>query len=153
MTSEDHTEFWAQVREQAPGLPTAPPAAWAFGATAEHADELLALVLAGTKTGTAASLWDHEDDGEPVPRVGDLSIVLDGRGRPRAVLETTAIRILPFDQVGAEHAHAEGEGDRTLEDWRRGHEAFWREFGARDFAPDMPVVCERFRLIHPAPPA
>ena len=33
---------------------------------------------------------------------------------PRAVLEVTGVDVVPFDEVTAEHAHAEGEGDRSL---------------------------------------
>ena len=92
--------FWERARAVQPSLPAEWSDAWAFGATPEHADELLELVLSGTKTGTASSLWDHEATGEPVPRAGELSVILDGAGRPRAVLETTDVVIVPFDQVG-----------------------------------------------------
>lgn len=140
-------DFWALVRAENPALPAEMPEAWAFGATPEHADGLLALVLEGTKTATASSVWDYEEEDEPLPTVGDLSIILDGAGRPRAALEVTAIDVVPFDQVTVEHAHAEGEDDRTLSSWRRIHERFWSEHSARGFAPDMPVVCERFRVL------
>ena len=103
--------FWSRARCQLPDLPEQRPEAWAFGATKEDADELLALVLDGTKTGTASALWDIEADGESVPEMGELSIILDGQGRPRALIETTAIDVVPFSEVTAEHAHAEGEGD------------------------------------------
>lgn len=143
--------FWRRVRSGDPDLPETAPEAWAFGATPPQADDLLSLVLDGVKTGTASSLWDYEATGDPLPAVGELSILLDGRGEPRAVIETTDVRIVAFDAVTAAHAHAEGEGDRTLDHWRAVHERFWREHSenARGFEPDMPVVCERFRLIHP----
>ncbi|WP_234985798.1 ASCH domain-containing protein [Demequina sp. NBRC 110051] len=146
------TAFWAERRVQNPSLPDALPEVWAFGATPEHADALLALVLAGTKTGTASALWDYEHAGDPIPEVGDLSIILDGAGQPRALLETTAIDIVPFDEVDAEHAASEGEGDLTLEYWRTAHERYWRAHAEspRGFEPDMPVICERFRLLFPA---
>ena len=141
--------FWATARRSCPALPCELPEAWAFGATPEQADELLALVLDGIKTATASSQQDYRVSGDPLPREGDLSIVLDGAGRPRAVLETTRVSVVPFDQVDAAHAHAEGEGDRSLAHWRRVHEAFWREHGEdpRGVTLDMPVVCERFRLL------
>lgn len=106
-------------------------------------------MLDGVKTGTASALRDYEADGDPLPEVGERSIILDGGGAPRAVLETTEVTTVPFDQVTAEHAHAEGEGDRTLAAWRQIHERFWTEHSADGFAADMLVVCERFRLIHP----
>ncbi len=150
-TDTDIQAFWIQAREEIPTLPATPPSAWAFGATPAHADELLELVLKGVKTGTASSLWDYEATGEPLPEIGELSIILDGRGSPRAVIETTDVQTVPFHEVDDEHARSEGEGDRTLAHWRAVHERYWRDHSEnpRGFAPDMPVVCERFRLVLP----
>lgn len=141
--------FWLACREALPHLPTQAPEAWAFGATPAHAHELLALVLAGIKTATASSLWDHEHTGEPVPEVGWLNIILDGEGHPRALLETVAVDVVPFAKVTPEHAFAEGEGDRTLATWRDIHERYWRDHSdsPKGFAPEMPVVCEQLRLL------
>lgn len=122
--------FWEQARFQHPELPQEPVDAWAFGATPEMADELLALVLEGTKTATASSLWDYQAEGEELPRVGLIDIVLDGAGLPAAIIETVAVDIVPFNEVSAEHAFAEGEGDRSLAYWREAHESFWRTYGA-----------------------
>lgn len=145
--------FWAQCRAAIPGLPEAAPEAWAFGATPAHADELLSLVLAGTKTATASPLWDFEHTGEPLPEPGLWNIILDGSGAARALLETVAVEVIPFDRVPEPHAFAEGEGDRTLRSWREVHERYWRAYAehARGFEPDMPVVCERLRLRFPLP--
>lgn len=145
-------EFWAECREALPDLPEDAPEAWAFGATPAHADGLLALVLAGTKTGTSSSLWDFEHTGEAMPEVGWLNIILDGAGVPRALLETTHVEVVPFGEVSAAHAFAEGEGDQSLAHWRAVHERYWREHSdsPKGFAPDMPVVCERLRLLYPA---
>ena len=146
------SEFWRECREIVGGLPEAEPEAWGFGATPPQADDLLSLVLAGTKTATASSLRDYEVDGDPVPAAGDLSIVLDGSGVPRALIRTIAVDIVPFREVTADHAVAEGEGDLSLEWWRAAHERFWRTHSSdpRGFEPDMPVVCERFELLHPS---
>ncbi len=150
-TSSAIEEFWRAIRAERPELSEETPEAWAFGATSAQADGLLALVLAGTKTGTASSLWDYEETGDPLPTEGELSIILDGAGVPQAVIETTEIRVVPFLEVSAEHAHAEGEGNRTLAHWREVHERYWRlhSENPRGFEPEMPVVCERFRLVHP----
>ncbi|UZN04553.1 ASCH domain-containing protein [Cellulomonas sp. S1-8] len=127
-----------------------PPQAWAFGDDARLADELLALVLTGRKTGTSTALVEYTAVDEPLPRVGDVSIVLDSAGDPRALLRTTEVAVVPFDQVGAEHAVAEGEDDLSLESWRREHEVYWRRLlGDEAFATSMDVVTERFELVYP----
>jgi uncharacterized protein YhfF len=154
MTTDDAVaRFWQQARAEHPELHDTLPEAWSFGATPEHADELLGLVLSGMKTGTASSLWDCEHDDEPPPNAGDLSIILDGDDVPRVLIRTTDVEVVPFDEVTAEHAAAEGEGDLSLEHWRQVHQRFWEEHSTdpRGFAADMPVVCERFEVVW-APP-
>jgi histidinol-phosphate aminotransferase len=141
--------FWQQARSEHPELLDVFPDVWSFGATSEQADELLGLVLSGVKTGTASSLWDCEHDDEPPPHPGDLSIVLDGRDLPRVLIRTTDVGVVPFGEVTAEHAAAEGEGDLSLAYWRQVHQRFWELHSTdpRRFAPDMPVVCERFEVV------
>ncbi|CAL8980159.1 hypothetical protein CELL_03437 [Cellulomonas sp. T2.31MG-18] len=126
------------------------PPVWSFGDSPQLADELLELVLAGRKTATAGALGDYEAAGEALPQVGDVSIVTDGSGAPRVVLRATQVDVVPFDEVGAEHAALEGEGDRSLEQWRRDHEAVWRRrLPAEPFDPRMPMVLERFEVVYP----
>lgn len=129
------------------------PPAWGFGATPEQADELLALVLDGTKTATASALWDYEAEGEDLPSEGTLGIVVDGSGVPRALVVTTRVRTVAFGEVDEAHARAEGEGDRSLASWRRVHEDFFTQHASheRGFAPDMPVVLEELRVLYSEP--
>ena len=63
---------------------------------------------------------------------------------------TTEARVVPFDQVDADHARDEGEGDRSLEHWRVVHERYFAEHADGGFLPDMPVVLERFRVLYPS---
>lgn len=129
---------------------TLPPPAWSFGVGPPLADTLLQLVLEGRKTGTAGALWDYEAEGEPVPEPGELSILLDGQGHPRALIVTTEVRTERFDEVDADFAAREGEGDLSLAYWRRAHEEFFTEHAAHDrgFAPDMPVVLQTFEVLY-----
>ncbi|NOR89124.1 MAG: ASCH domain-containing protein [Anaerolineales bacterium] len=125
--------------------------AWAFGNTAEMADDLGGLVKRGVKIATASLAWAYQADGEPYPEVGDMSIILDGRGDPICIIETTDVEIIAFNDVGERHAYEEGEGDRSLDYWREVHWAFFAEECKtidREPTEDMPVVCERFRLIY-----
>jgi uncharacterized protein YhfF len=125
---------------------------WHFGNACETADALGRLAVAGTKTATSSLLWDYEAEEEELPRPGDVSIVTDWDGAPLCIIETTAVEVKPFNEVGAEHACAEGEGDRSLAYWRQVHwEAFTASCATLGRMPKetMPVVCERFRVIYP----
>ena len=82
--------------------------------------------------------------------VGGHSIVTTFAGEPRVLLETTRVEILRFGDVGAEFAAVEGEGDGSLDYWRRVHIAYFTEECAsigRTFTEDMPVVCERYKVV------
>ena len=123
---------------------------WQFGIGPEQGDRLLACVLRGAKRATAGALAAYEHDGEALPACGDFSVITDGSGAARCVIRTTRVDVVPFDRVGADHAYAEGEGDRSLEQWRAGHwDFFSRELADWGLAParDMLVVCERFELL------
>ena len=113
-----------------------------FGDSPELADELLALVLAGTKTATCGALRDFNAQ-EPVPEAGRRDVVLDGSGRPACVIETLSVLIQRFDQVDDAFALAEGEG--PYEAWRDTHIAYFDRNGG--YSPDMMLACERFRVV------
>ncbi|MBE2239420.1 MAG: ASCH domain-containing protein [Caldilineaceae bacterium] len=122
-----------------------------FGDNPELADELLALVLSDTKTATCSALWEWEAEGNPPPQPGLLWMVLDGRGEPQCIVETVEVTFRRYDEVDADFAAAEGEGDQTLQYWRDAHRRFFtRTLSAigKEFTPEMPLVCERFRVVH-----
>jgi uncharacterized protein YhfF len=145
--------FWEEARTAAGLIDVAVPAAWSFGDIPALADELLGLVLDGTKTATASLLWYYEEGGETMPAVGDLSIILDSGGTPRALIRTSEIEIVPFGKVTAEHAFREGEGDRTLDTWRVEHTRFWERTmpEGQTLSPETLMVCEGLELLHPSP--
>jgi len=85
---------------------------FSFGDSRELADELAALVLDGKKTATCWPVSQGE-----LTTLGKRMVMLDGAGRPRAVLETVELTNRRFGEVDAAFAYDEGEGDRTLEWW------------------------------------
>ncbi|MET9305714.1 ASCH domain-containing protein [Streptomyces cellulosae] len=141
--------------------PTPPAADVAALPTAEFAfpgplrDRLVAAVLDGSKTATTGLVAEYEREGEPLPEVGDRSVLVDSGGRPVAVLEVTDVRVVPLARVDLAHAVDEGEGHGGVDEWRAGHERFWggeemrAALGDPDFAVDdaTPVVPERFRVV------
>ena len=116
--------------------------AWAFG---DDATELGRLVRDGPKRATASLLAGYEDE-EPLPKGGDLSVVLDGNGDPLCVIRTTHVEVRRFGDVDEEFAWTEGEGDRSLKHWRRAHVAFFASEGTV-VDEDTEVVLERFELL------
>ena len=119
---------------------------FAFGDSPALADELLDLVLRGVKTATC-STEDEPNTSTP----GERWIVLDGRGTPRCVIESTEVTYRRYSEVDAAFAHDEGEGDRSLAYWRDAHRRYFGRQGK--FSEDMMLMCERFRLVEILAPA
>ncbi|MEQ1516837.1 MAG: ASCH domain-containing protein [Usitatibacteraceae bacterium] len=127
--------------------------AFFFGDSEEMANELAELVLLGTKRATAGSLWSYEVENQPLPQAGNLSVVTNFSGKPLCVIETQSVEVVPFNEVTAEFAAIEGEGDGTLSFWKRAHQEFFARDCARiglRFSESMPVVCERFAVVYQA---
>lgn len=143
-------EFLASSEPGAGEARRARYSAWQFGTGVEQGNRLLEYVLSGPKRATAGALWAFEHEGEALPEAEDYSIVLDGHGIARCIIRTTEVRIVPFNEVDAQFAYDEGEGDRSLEYWRAVHwEYFTRELGEMglEATEAMPVVCERFEVV------
>ncbi len=125
-----------------------------FGFAPADAPEISRLVLEGTKTATGSVLWSYEADGKALPGAGDHWIVTHGADDPVCVIETTDVRIIPFDEVSVEYARAGGEGDRSLASWRK---MYWRHIVSecqrigRAPSEKAPLVMERFRVAYGEP--
>jgi uncharacterized protein YhfF len=78
-------------------------------------------------------------------------MVLSGNGEPLCIIEVVEVRLRGFNDVEADFAWEEGEGDRSLEHWREVHRSFFTRSLARiglGFDEGMMLVCERFRLVY-----
>ena len=146
-------QFFASVRFEArlAGRSVEPVA---FGFTPHDATEISRLVLDGTKTATGSLLWSYEAEGKAPPSGSDLWVVIDGDSNPMCISQTTKVEIIPFDDVPGDYALWGGEGDRSLEGWRR---MYWRYIVleckriGRDPARTAPMVMERFAVIYAQP--
>jgi uncharacterized protein YhfF len=118
-------------------------------------DQLVAAILTGEKTTTTGLFADYERENEPLPGPGLRQAVIDSAGRPVAVIETTAVRVMRLADVDLDHARGEGEGYASVAQWRAGHEQFWHsaevreDLGDPDFtvSDDTLVVAQEFRLV------
>ncbi len=144
-------EFWQRYLASVGEEGADPTDVACFGDSVELADELIELVLRGRKRATAGSLAEYESEGVALPEVGDRWIACDGKGRPRAVIETTQVRVGPLSSVDEQFAWDEGEGDRTRTDWLRNHTAYFtrtHEALGIAFHPGIPVAFERFDVVY-----
>lgn len=149
--------LWAQYAAAHPVAAAASPDVLVdqFGDHAALADELLELVLTGRKTSTASLLAEYAWEAETPPGIGAHTVFCDGDGAPQVIVRTTGLALATFLDVDAEHAHAEGEGDRSLTHWRTEHHRYWNRVCAasgRSFSTEMEVLMERFEVVWPVRP-
>ncbi len=127
-----------------------------YGDSEAQSRELIELTCTGQKRAGTSLLWTHERDDEPIPRPGDIAIVLDHRNEPVLVTRPIQVDVVPYCDVTAEYAACEGEGDGSLDYWREVHWAFFsRECVriGRTVDLSMPLVCCRFEVLTIVPEA
>lgn len=125
-----------------------------YGDSDALSEELLALIRSGQKRAGTSLLWAMEAEGQELPKVGDVEVVLDFSNQPALVTRIVETEVVPFSKVTARYAAIEGEGDGPLQYWRRAHWAFFgRECAriGREPSQDMPVVCSVIEVLSQVP--
>lgn len=133
-----------QLIQKYPGAET-----FRFGDGPDLCAALINLVREGRKTATCGSLESFTTGGEAMPEPGRRDIALNWDGTPALVIETTEVTIRRFCDVNEDFALAEGENE-DVAGWRRDHQTFFERNGG--FAPEMELVCERFRVVEDLQP-
>lgn len=118
-------------------------------------DQLVAAILTGAKTTTTGLLADYELDAEPLPRPGDRQVVIDSAGRPVTLIEIVSARVVRVGDIGLPHATGEGEGYRSVAEWRSAHDRYWHSSQYRRYRgdpaftvdDDTPAVAQEFRVV------
>ena len=122
--------------------------AWSFE---ETPDELAELVLQGIKTATCSVYDLYRINNEKLPQEGDYSIIMNSNKEAVCIIKTLKVYVTEFNQVSEEHAFKEGEGDRSLEYWRKVHSNFvTNELASVNklFDEHSKVVCEEFEVVY-----
>lgn len=116
------------------------------------ADQLAELVASGIKRAHATLRRDFQKDLEPLPQPGDHLVVLDGSGRPRAIVRNTHVELRHFNEIDDAFAFEAGEGDMSLAWWLTAHRQDFAERGEQEgFEADerLELVLEHFELVWP----
>ena len=85
----------------------------------KEANTCLDLVCKDIKRATSHSLLGLQLRHESLPKIGDFAVVTDWSGKAKCIIRTTAVRLVPYFAIREEHARLEGEGDRSLEQWKK----------------------------------
>ena len=83
-------------------------------------DQLVAAILSGAKTSTSGLVRAYERENELLPRVGQMSAVVDSEDRRVAAIELTEVRVVRLADVDLQHVLDEGEGDVSVAQWPPG---------------------------------
>ena len=143
-------EVVAKLRSHGVEIPPGPVRVDGYGDSPELSESLLALIRDGRKRAGTSLLWAIEAENDSIPEVGQVEIVVDHDNEPSLITRITRVEIVPYIEVTAEYAAIEGEGDGSLEYWRKAHWAFFSrecERIGRQPSETMPVVCCVFEVL------
>ena len=135
-----HTEF---------ALEKAPQVGY-FGDNEKDANVLATLVSKDIKRATSHSLLGLQLREENIPKIGDFFVVTDWEGNAKSLVRSTSVKLLPYFSITSEHARLEGEGDKSLDYWKKAHwDYYTRELEPFNRVPreSMIVVFEEFELL------
>lgn len=122
-----------------------------FCADEVNANLCAELIRLGQKTATCSLKYWYETGDELMPSTGHLQVVTDWYGKPICIIETDSVEECKYSDVSAEFAYLEGEGDRTLEWWRKTHwDFFTQECIELNIEPnrDMMLILEQFHVVY-----
>ena len=118
--------------------------AWQMGDSPELASELANLIKKGIKTASCGSFASYQQE-ESAPRIGSYNIILDGQNVPVCVIRLVSLQLVRFCDINEEFARKEGEGDLSLEYWKKEHQRFFSSEG--HFSEDMELIAEEFEVV------
>jgi len=100
-------------------------------------DRLAEAILDGRKTATTSLMTEFIHDHEPLPSSGRRTILVNSDNQPVAVLRYASVSVTRLGVVTWQHVLNEGEGYKSLAEWREAHESFWTSANMRQ-ALDVP---------------
>ena len=99
-------------------------------------DRLVEAILNGRKTATTSLMAEFIHDHEPLPSSGRRTILVNSDNQPVAVLRYASVSVTRLGVVTWQHVLNEGEGYKSLAEWREAHESFWTSENMRQALGD-----------------
>jgi len=114
------------------------------------ANKCVELVKKGVKKATSNSLLGLQYRKETLPKIGDFIVVTNWEGQAQCIVRLTRVSFKPYFNIDHDFARLEGEGDRSLDYWKRVH---WNHY-IKELEPfgrvpreSMIIVCQEFEKV------
>lgn len=145
-------DFWEAFLEET-GTPetTAVSRYTYFGDSEEASVAALEQLLSGEKTAVSHCVPAYLTTKQPMPRVGDYTMVTDFYGNPCCILHTTDVAIVPLPEISDALILQDCPGaDRAqwLEARHREYASLAERFGFH-YHEEIPVLVETVELVYP----
>lgn len=144
-------EFWGAFLE-ATGTPqdTYLNRATFFGDDWEDSCRQMEEILYGERQAVSHCVPYYLKTREPLPKVGDHTMVTDFYGNPCLIFRTRDVVIAPISEMPEEIALLEHQGD--LKTWRKKKQAEFQELALRSgfhYSKENPVLMELVEVLYP----
>ena len=119
-----------------------------LGDNVKDSETQLNQVISGKKRAISHSLLGLQLRKEPLPKIGDFTVLTDWNGKARCIIRTVAVRLTPFFSIRSSYAKMDGNG--SLDEWKDAQWAYYsRELEPFGRVPrdSMIVVCEVFEKV------
>ena len=112
---------------------------WKFGI---DNNKLIELVLLKKKRATSYLYLDDRD----LPIIGEKSMICYDDDNIACIVKTVDYKIIKFNEMTEEYAKLEGEGDLSLEYWKKVHYDYFNSIDS-SFNDERKIVFEIFELV------
>lgn len=116
---------------------------WKFGT---NNDYLVNLVLKGEKTATTSLYKEYIDLNEELPKININQVLLFDNGNKACITRNKKVIITEFKNITDELAYLEGEGDKSLDYYKKEHTKIFKKIDS-NFNEDSLVVFEIFEVV------
>jgi len=149
----EQKKFWDGYVATLKEVPKDPVIEVAIAGDERNADHLLELYLEGKKMASSGLVEGFKACNAPLPKVGNYWMILNSKEEAKCIVKTLAIEFYVFSEVPEKVSLAEGEGDCSIEHWRKVHIAFFQPYLA-DWGisniKDATVITEYYDVVYKA---
>lgn len=147
-----YTDFWLAFLEETHTDPTVTVSRYTyFGQSEEESVSNLEQLLSGEKTAISHCIPDYLTKKQPLPRVGDYTMVTDFYGNPCCILRAVDVLISPLTEVPEPWIQWEHPG-AARDAWLTEKLAEYRALAARGAFhanAENPILLEQVQVVYP----